>query len=271
MKNKKGNSCIRIPSVPLEPSMAAQTSSYKEVKHPHEHKVPVMPNPVIPLTATLTTCTPLAVRQRGNSVFVTVSIPAEAIITLPEYALEIKRITKNLKITQCRFFHAPAPIAAGQPQDTPKLFLSGFVRKDIQYSKAKYQTATTVDGTIRDFVADIPISCVADLGRHIKVPGLNFDEEQVFEHLKTQSLPSGFSAKDQLMMGDLAEHNVVSNKFLNELPSCQLIFSQITEMDDAVDRVPLAGGPFEEGVFRTIQEKMVVVVKVRITFADIDP
>lgn len=37
-------------------------------------------------------------------------------------------------------------------------------------------------------------------------------------------------------------------------------------MDDALDRVALAGGPFEEGTFRTLQEKMVLVVQVKITF-----
>lgn len=31
-------------------------------------------------------------------------------------------------------------------------------------------------------------------------------------------------------------------------------------------RVALAGGPFEEGTFRTLQEKMVLVVQVKITF-----
>jgi len=123
-----------------------------------------------------------------------------------------------------------------------------------------------VDGVIRDFVVDIPISCVVDLGTSLAVPALQFDRQQEYEYLKTLPLPSGFSAKDKLMMRDLSEHNVISNKFLNVLPTCQLIYSQINEMDDALDRVPLAGGPFEEGVFKTIQEKMVVIVQVMLTF-----
>ena len=271
MENQIGYSCVRIPSVPippctrLTPCMTVQASC-TTVQTSCEHEAPVTPNPIVPVTASLATCTPLAVTQTGNNVFVTVSIPAEAIITLPRYALEIKRITKNLKITQCRFFNAPAPIVAGAPQDTPKLFLGGFVRKDIQYAKVKHQTPTTVDGVIRDFVVDIPISCVVDLGTTLAVPALQFDQQQVYEYLKTLPLPSGFSAKDKLMMGDLSEHNVISNKFLNVLPTCQLIYSQINEMDDALDRVPLTGGPFEEGVFKTLQEKMVVIVQVRLTF-----
>ncbi len=55
--------------------------------------------------------------------YVTVSIPAESVITLPTPALEIKRISKMVKITQCRFFNAIPPIATGKPADTVKLFL----------------------------------------------------------------------------------------------------------------------------------------------------
>lgn len=226
-------------------------------------------NPAFISTASLVRCAPLAVNQTSpGTVYVTVSIPAESVITLPTAALEIKRISKIVKITQCRFFNAIPAIAPGTPADTAKLFLGGFVRKDIQYTEvtAGTPTPTTVAGTIRDFVVDIPVSCVADLGTGITLPPQTFDQEQVYEYATNKSLPSGFAAKDKLLSGDLSEYNVLSNKFLNVLPSCDLIYSQINEMDDALDRVALVGGPFEEGTFTTLQEKMVLVVQVRITF-----
>ena len=108
-------------------------------------------------------------KEGSNTVLVTVSIPAESIITLPTKALEIKMIRNNLKITQSRFFNC-VPSDPGIPNDTPKLFLGGFVRKDIQYSEAIQQTATSVSGVMKDFVVDIPISCVIDLGKHIIFP-----------------------------------------------------------------------------------------------------
>lgn len=40
-------------------------------------------------------------------------------------------------------------------------------------------------------------------------------------------------------------------------------------MDDELDRVPLAGGPFTEATFRNLQEKMVIVVQVLLTFRTI--
>lgn len=227
---------------------------------------PVTPNPTFQNTATLQMCTPLQLKKTGSdTVLITVSIPAESIITLPTKALEIKMIRKNLKITQSRFFNC-VPSIPGIPHDTPKLFIGGFVRKDIQYSEAVRQTSTTVEGVIKDFVVDIPISCVIDFGRHLIFPPIHYDQQREYGFASSTPLPSGFSSKDQMLSSDLTEFNALSQQFYNPLPTCQLLFSQINEIDDALDRVPLHGGPFEEGTFRTLQEKMVILLQLRLTF-----
>lgn len=204
---------------------------------------PVTPNPVFPSNATLPMCNPLEIKKTSShTVLVTVSIPTESIFTLPTKALEIKTIKKHLKITQCRFFNCFPPVR-GIPHDTPKLFLGGFVRKDIQYSEPVRQTSTTVEGTIKDFVIDLPFTCVVDLGGIHAISPTLFSQQQEYEFYSSTSLPSGFSPKDKLMSGDLTEFNVVNQQFLNSLPNCELIYSQINEMDDALDRVPLPEGP----------------------------
>jgi len=264
------NNCHQWTQSPaFVPSWAEPTST---PVCPLESTPVVEPNPVFPATASLQMCTPIQLVQTSpTKVLVTVSIPAETIFTLPTRALEIKNIRKNLKITQSRFFNF-SPRVCGKPQDTPKLFLGGFVRKDIQFSEAIRQTAHTVEGVIRDFVVDVPFTCVVDLGRHLAVQPTNFNQQHEYEFLRTQSLPSGFSPKDQLMSGDISEFNMVSNEFFNSLPTVRLVFSQINEMDDAIDRVALVGGPFEEGTFRTVQEKMIILIQLQLTFPDpIDP
>ncbi len=255
-------------SSPFVPNWAQQTTApvWTPQCECQPKQEPVTPNPVFPVTATLQMCTPIQLVQTSpTTVLVTVSIPAETIFTLPTKALELKRIRKNLKITQCRFFNF-SPRVCGKPQDTPKLFLGGYIRKDIQYSEPTRQTSTTVEGTIKDFVIDVPYTCVIDLGRRLRVPPTHFGQQQEYEFLSTQSLPSGFSPKDELMSGDISELNMVSTEFLNQLPTCKLVYSQINEMDDAIDRVPLIGGPFEEGVFRTVQEKMIIIIQLQLTF-----
>lgn len=236
----------------------------KKDKH-HDYYRPV-PNPVFPANATVPLLTPLAVDQVGNTIFVTASIPAEAIITLPHEALEIKRISKKLKLTQCRFFYALTPPIAGAVADTPKLFLGGFVRKDIQFVKVKDRTLTTVEGEIRDFVVDVPVSGVINLGTGLTIPGLQFGQEREFEFARSRRLGEGFPEKERLLSGDFTENNLVNTSVFNRLPKCELVYSQIQEMDEQLDRKPLYGGPFEEGTFKTLQEKMVIVVRVAITF-----
>jgi len=227
---------------------------------------PVAPNPVLTTTATLQMCTPIQLVQTSpTTVLVTVSIPAEVIFTLPTKALEIKNIKKSLKVTQCRVFNF-SPLVPGKPQDTPKLFLGGFVRKDIQYSETTSQTAHTVEGTIKDFVVDIPYTCVVDLGHDLVMPPTQFNQQLEYTFSSSDPLPTGFSPKDKLLSGDISELNMVSTEFLNTLPTCKLVYSQINEMDDAIDRVLLKGGPFAEGTFRTVQEKMMILIQLRLTF-----
>lgn len=224
------------------------------------------PNPDFPTNATLPMCTPLQLKKVGpRSLLVTISISAESTFTLPTKALEIKLIRKNLKITQSRFFNS-FPSVCGIPHDTSKLFLGGFIRKDIQYSEATRQTATTVEGSIKDFVIDIPFTCAVDLGRTFHVPQTLFNHREEYEYSSSKTLPAGFSSKDRLVSGDLSEYNILSQESFNTLPECELIFSQINEMDDALDRVPLPGGPFEEGVFKKVQEKMVILIQFRLNF-----
>lgn len=250
-------------TAPFIPTWVRETPPPAVCPHPIQ---PVVPNPTIPRTATLPTCTPLEVKKTDRcTMLITVSVPVESIITLPTDALEIKAIKKNLKLTQSRFFNCVLSEACIS-QDTPKLFLAGFVRKDIQYSEIVRQTATAVEGVIKDFVVDIPISCVIDLGRHLIFPKVHYDQQREYGFARTTTLPSGFSSRDHMLSSDFTELNTVSETYYNSSPTCRLVFSQINEMDDALDRVPLQGGPFEEGVFRTLQEKMIILIQLQLTF-----
>ena len=226
---------------------------------------PVTPNPTFSNSATLQMFTPLKIKKLGShTMLITISIPAESVITLPTKALEIKKIRNNLMITENCFFNCIPPVP-GTPGDTPKLFLRGNVRKDIQYSEAVRQTTTAVEAVIKDFVIDIPISFVIDLGSRFLFPTIRYDQQQEYGFAKSP-LSSGFSCKDQRLSSDTIEFNALSQKFYNSLLNCQLIFSQINEMDDALDRVPLHDGPPNESVFKTLQGKMIILIQLKLDF-----
>jgi hypothetical protein len=180
---------------------------------------------------------------------VDVQIDLFATITLPTPALEIKRIKKRLKLTQCRLI-----------QNTNKLFLEGFVRKNVEYATTEQCVdVDSVCGVIRHCILDVPFRCVTEIETFITppVPAVSsFTNE--FEYLSSTPLPSNFPEKDRLLAGDLSEFNQESFEFFNELPFCELISSTITEFDEFLNRQPVSGGPFEERTFTQFDEKMVI-------------
>ncbi|MDZ5017036.1 hypothetical protein GNF72_17860, partial [Clostridium perfringens] len=79
---------------------------------------------------------------------VNVTIPVEATITLDQVAMEIKRIRKNVFLTQSRII----PFSQDGRRATGILFIAGFIRKNIEYSTQTCMTAGTsnVCGDIRN-------------------------------------------------------------------------------------------------------------------------
>ncbi len=175
-------------------------------------------------------------------------------IDLPEPALEIKNIKKRVKITQCLLL-----------QDTNVLFISGFIRKNIDYSTLACGNTEGVCGDIRHCTVDVPFRCTTPVTFNGIAPeflGINTSNE--FEYFKTENLPSNFAEKDKLLSGDLSEYNQISTEFFNELPFCELISSRIVEFDEYLNRAFVEGTPFEERVFTSIEEKMVVFLTLKI-------
>ena len=191
---------------------------------------------------------------------VAVQVNLDSIITLPEPALEIKRIKKRLKITQCLLLQDPA---ISTPTSNT-LFLKGFVRKNIDYATRACSTNEGVCGDIRHCTVDVPFSCTTTIpfnGALPVVPPVNTREE--FEYFRRQPLPSGagFAEKDELLSGDFSEFNQVSEEFFTELPFCELISARIVEYDELLNRTqPHVTIPFEEKEFTQVEEKMIISV-----------
>ncbi|MDD2553041.1 MAG: hypothetical protein PHP51_00510 [Desulfotomaculaceae bacterium] len=186
---------------------------------------------------------------------VNVQIDVFSEITLPTPAIEIKRVKKRLKLTQCRLI-----------QNTNKVFLEGFVRKNIEYATATQCVDNdSVCGNIQHCTLDVPFRCVTEIENFITRPDPAIpSKSREFEYLSSTALPADFPEKDRLLAGDLSEFNQESFEYFNELPFCELISSTITEFDEFLNRTPIAGGPFEERTFTQFDEKMVIVLRFKI-------
>lgn len=197
----------------------------------------------------------------------TLTIPVDTTIQLPaptgNGVLEVKTIGKRLKITQCLL---------ALPTNT--LFIKGFVRKDIQYAEITgVGTAQTpaVQSNIIDYTVDIGFSFTTDLTNlYITPPILPAPNAKTnFEYFKTSELPNTLphSDKDQLLAGDLGQFDEQSTEHFNELPYCELVSATFTEYDEYLNRqvpLPLANTPFEEGSFAQLEEKMVIVLTLKV-------
>jgi hypothetical protein len=189
----------------------------------------------------------------------TLQTNVDACITFPEPVLEIKDIKKQLKLTQCRLL-----------LPTNKLFVKGFVRKNIQYASPSKEiqegTHKTVSSDIHSLTVDVPFQCVTEIKYFLTEPVMpEVNKRKEFDFLVSKKLPSGFPEKDELQSSDLSQFHQESTQFFNELPFCELVASQIIEWDEAIDRVSIPGhAPIGEGVFYKIEEKMVLDITLKV-------
>ncbi|MBB2481997.1 DUF3794 domain-containing protein [Bacillus sp. APMAM] len=192
----------------------------------------------------------------------TVQIDLDSVIEFPEPVLEIKRIKKNLKLVQCRLL-----------LPTNKLFLKGFVRKNIQYATPKGGGKDYVSSAIHSLTVDVPFQVVTRIDLISEPDFRSTPPEKEFNYFRSSHLPKGFSQKEHLLSGDFTEHNQISEEILNELPYCELLSSRFIEYDEVLDReMGIVKGhsgkrmsaPFEEGTFRKIEEKMVVEITFKV-------
>ncbi|MFG6117171.1 CsxC family protein [Halobacillus sp. MO56] len=188
-----------------------------------------------------------------------IQVDMNAEITFPEPVLEIKDVKKRVKITQCRLL---------LPSD--KLFIKGFVRKNIQYAspspEIEENTAESIASDLHSFTVDIPFETVTEIEKYITKPvrpKVNNREE--FDFFVSQPLPSGYPEKDEVLTSDLSQYHQESSQFYNQLPYCELVASKIIEWDEAVNRMPLPNAsPIAEGYFTELEEKMVLDITIKV-------
>ena len=112
----------------------------------------------IAVTPTVIAAGPVVIKVPVVLVETNITIPVEACITLDQAAIEIKRIKKNVFLTQSRLI----PFSQDNRENTGILFIEGFVRKNIEYATQTCPTGTNaanavnVCGDIRHCTVEVP-------------------------------------------------------------------------------------------------------------------
>jgi hypothetical protein len=183
----------------------------------------------------------------------TLQIVVEANIPLNPPASEIKRVHKDAFITQCKLipvkFSGFESCQGVRTVTRAKLFVEGFIRKDIEYA------TTNCSGFIRDRIANVPFSGFAELsgsihegGDFILFPILSGSTESKSRFINPQN-------------GDiprLDKYFFENSVNYNEQPYCELISANFFELD-------FSPSPVKAGEsFSTLGEKIVVDLTLKV-------
>lgn len=182
----------------------------------------------------------------------TIQIVLEANIPLNPPAVEIKRVVKDVFLTQCKLVPVKfsEEICPGIRTVTRgKLFVEGFIRKDIEYATA------SSNGFIRDQIATIPFSGFIDLkgdfnegGDFITFPilGESSEKRSRFINPKNGDTPR------------LDKYFFENSVYYNEQPYCELISANFFELDFSPNLINM------EEAFSVLREKIVVDINLKL-------
>jgi hypothetical protein len=170
-----------------------------------------------------------------------VQIPVEADIKLPTFANDIKQIKKNVKLTQCKVIRD-----AFSPDNlTAKLFIQGFVHKNIQYVEDCF-------GCLKDFSVNVPFKCFQRV---------RLTQPALFPFGEFSSKSSNlFERRELAKDGHGADDCVIGSRHLEvftEPIQCKLLFSAIDEWDFLTNHD-------NWGRFNKITEKMDIVLGIKL-------
>jgi hypothetical protein len=170
-----------------------------------------------------------------------VQIDVESEIKLQEVALDIKTIDKHVCLTQCKLIPY-----------TNKLFIAGYVQKNIQFSTINYSNETSVNGNIQHTTVNIPFKCVTKI---------KFSKEPLYGKEYKERLNS--LDKDMLSKNQQEDSWIHYSK-LYEPVYCELEHARILETDFLNDRCQYSNADPHEKVIREIVEKMVIYIRLKV-------
>lgn len=170
-----------------------------------------------------------------------VQIDVESEIKLQEAALDIKTVDKHVYLTQCKLI----PL-------TNKLFIAGYVQKNIQYSTIDCVNKNSVSGNIQHTTICIPFKCVTKI---------KLSQEPIYGKEYKKRLNS--LDKDMLSKDDQEDSWIHYNKMYEPI-FCELEHAKILETDIFKDPYSSKDCQKDERVIQNIVEKMVIYLRLKV-------
>lgn len=181
-----------------------------------------------------------------------IQIDVEAEVRFEEPVLEIKRIRKNVYIDQCKAIII-SPCA--QPP-RGKLFIGGYVRKNIEYATVGCRSKGIKSGDIKHLTVKVPFKCITEIEFNIAPPVIPSNYKQKEFEVLGESCDC--KCHDMLTGKKECEDIFITQEDFMEPIFCELEGAKIFEIDlhDDMDK--------KDKIFTNMIEKMVVYVKVKL-------
>jgi hypothetical protein len=186
-------------------------------------------------------------------------IPVLSTIRLENSAFEIKRIKKNVFVTQCHLM----PNSADGVANTGILFLEGFVRKNIEYATASCVSGGVVSGSIFHTTGQVNFSVttrVTFLRPPVFTTNPSVQELELFEG----TLKRCDICAEPVIGRDPCEQDFIHTENFNEKVFCELVTANIVEADIHKNPTPLSCNNPQEQTFITITEKLLLDLTIKI-------
>jgi len=191
---------------------------------------------------------------------INITIPVESTITLDQPVMEIKRIKKNVFLTQSRII----PFSQDNRPGNGILFIEGFIRENIEYATKTCSIIglPNVCGDTRQCTVEVPFNFRTRI---------NFIREPIFVENTTPSELEFFTDKlhgcdacsDPVIGHNPCDQIFFSTEFFNEKPFTELVRADIAEIDIHTNPILSCTTPTEQ-TFTSITEKAVVNLTLKV-------
>lgn len=180
-------------------------------------------------------------------------------VKLEDGALEIKRIRKNVYLTQCSLL----PNSGNDNPDVGLLFISGFIRKNIEYTTKEYNSKGTVSGKIKHTTIKVPFDCTARINFVTRPIYTNTTPEEKYETL-INNIKFRNSCEDSVIGRDICEQSFRITELFNEKVFCELVNVEIIETDILENPMKTDSKLSIDQTFHNVTEKVVLHITIKL-------
>ncbi|MBE6054439.1 MAG: hypothetical protein E7212_11190 [Clostridium sartagoforme] len=191
---------------------------------------------------------------------VNITIPVEATIKLDKEVLEIKRIRKNVFLTQSRII----PFSQDSEFGTGILFIEGFIRKNIEYATRTCSSpkGKGICGYIRHCTVEVPFSFSTRV-TFIRQPIFSTNFGPVELGFFTDKRKGCDECADPIIGRNICDQSFFNIEFFNEKPFTELVRADIAEVD--INTRPYSdSNSATEQYFTDVTEKIVVNLTLKV-------